>query len=374
MFGRSEQSIKRRKGRKASSVQDFLGIFEGLRQGFDPNEVQGMTNLVLEPRVQDFYSVYRVLLIGVKRGTYIIPSRIVVRGHLARRNVDPQYQGIPNAPQVKAQGEVTNGELRNVIRMLNQVVTNQAGQQRGNRQDVADTSRIREFFRLNSPYFTGSSVNEDSKNFAKQLHKGFEVMHVVDVERVGIATYQLKVVARVWYDQWKKSTAEGEPIVSWAVFEEAFMGHLFPRALREAKKNGPAPSSSIALAPRKRDKFRNQNSQKFRARPSQSQGSVVQGANWTPTCAKFGRNHPGECYDGSDGCFNCGETIHFIRECPKNRQGSGNGGNGGQSSSVALPGRAAPRRATSGIGGAANHLYAITSSQEQIIHLTLSLV
>jgi len=63
----------------------------------------------------------------------------------------------------------------------------------------------------------------------------FEVMHVADVERVELAAYQLKGVARVWFDQWKKSRDKGAPIGRWAVFEGAFMGRFFPRELREAK-------------------------------------------------------------------------------------------------------------------------------------------
>uniref|UniRef100_M1DUB8 Uncharacterized protein n=1 Tax=Solanum tuberosum TaxID=4113 RepID=M1DUB8_SOLTU len=40
MFGKLGQSSKRRKGRKASSIQDFPAIFEGFHQGFDPNVIQ----------------------------------------------------------------------------------------------------------------------------------------------------------------------------------------------------------------------------------------------------------------------------------------------------------------------------------------------
>lgn len=39
----------------------------------------------------------------------------------------------------------------------------------------------------------------------------------------------------MWYDQWKKSRAKGTPIVSWDVFESAFMGCFFSHELREAK-------------------------------------------------------------------------------------------------------------------------------------------
>ncbi|XP_049399898.1 uncharacterized protein LOC125863984 [Solanum stenotomum] len=119
--------------------------------------------------------------------------------------------------------------------MLSQVVTNQARQQRGNRQDVVDTSRIHEFLRMNHPYFTGSSVNEDPKNFVEDLQKVFDG------------------VARIWYDQWKKRRAKGAPIVSWVMFEEALMGRFLSRELIEAKPNGLAPSSVSALAPRDKE-------------------------------------------------------------------------------------------------------------------------
>uniref|UniRef100_M1DFH1 Gag-pol polyprotein n=1 Tax=Solanum tuberosum TaxID=4113 RepID=M1DFH1_SOLTU len=69
------------------------------------------------------------------------------------------------------------------------------------------------------------------------------------------------------------------------------------------------------------------------------------------------------CCEGSTGCFKCGQSGHFMRECPKRKQGSGNGGNRAQSSSVAPPDRTAPRWATSGTGGGINLLYAINSRQ-----------
>ncbi|WMV40584.1 hypothetical protein MTR67_033969 [Solanum verrucosum] len=130
-----------------------------------------------------------------------MPPRRAVRGRSARRNVEEQE--LPNAPEVQPQEEVTNAEFREAIRMLSQVVTNQAGQQRGNRHEVADTSRIREFSRMNPPSFT--------------------------------VAYQLKNVARTWFDQWKEGRAEDAPPASWACFEEAFLGRFFPRELKEAK-------------------------------------------------------------------------------------------------------------------------------------------
>ena len=60
-------------------------------------------------------------------------------------------------------------------------------------------------------------------------------MHITDAERMELVAYQMKGVVRIWFDQWKKNRAEGEPPVSWACFEEAFLGYFFPRQLREAK-------------------------------------------------------------------------------------------------------------------------------------------
>ncbi|WMV32620.1 hypothetical protein MTR67_026005 [Solanum verrucosum] len=72
--------------------------------------------------------------------------------------------------------------------MLSKVVTNQVGQQRENQQEVADTSRVREFLRMNPPSFTGKAnvvddalsrlsmgstthFEEDKKELAKDVHR-----------------------------------------------------------------------------------------------------------------------------------------------------------------------------------------------------------
>ncbi|KAH0693675.1 hypothetical protein KY285_020772 [Solanum tuberosum] len=307
--------------------------------------------------------------------------------------------------------------------MLSQVVTNKVGQQRGARQEVTDTSRIWEFLRMNPPSFTGSSTTKNPESFVEELKKVFEVMHVADTERVELVVYQLKNISRTWFDQWKEDRAEDAPPASWACFAEAFLGRFFPRELKEAKmvvdmrsrmslfvgglsrlsskesratmlivdmdisrlmvymqqveeeklrdreelrnkkaktwnesgqqkgnvnrssfrqkQKGPAPSSASAPAPRNKGEYNGQNSQNFRARPAQFQGSMAQRGNWVLACARCGRIHPGKCRDGQGN-----RALH-------------------QSSSVAPPDRATPRGSTSGTGGGANRLYAITSRHEQ---------
>ncbi|XP_049360381.1 uncharacterized protein LOC125825078 [Solanum verrucosum] len=103
--------------------------------------------------------------------------------------------------------------------MWSQVVARQDGQQRVFHKELADTSKICQFLRMNPLEFTGSNVTKDLENFVKELQNVFE----------------LKGVARIWYDQWKKSRDERAPLVSWALLESAFLGRFFPRELKEAK-------------------------------------------------------------------------------------------------------------------------------------------
>ena len=103
--------------------------------------------------------------------------------------------------------------------MLSQAITNQVGQQRGAQQEEVDTSGIHEFFRMNPPSFTGSSTTEDRENFVEEMFKVFEVIHVVNIERVELVVYQLKSVAKTLFDQWKDNKSEDAPYPSWTCFE-----------------------------------------------------------------------------------------------------------------------------------------------------------
>lgn len=44
------------------------------------------------------------------------------------------------------------------------------------------------------------SFTEHMKKFVEELQKLFEVMHVVDTERLKLVAYKLKGVARIWFD------------------------------------------------------------------------------------------------------------------------------------------------------------------------------
>lgn len=51
--------------------------------------------------------------------------------------------------------------------------------------------------RINPQEFIDSSVTVYLENFVEELHTVFEVMHVVDFERVELLAYQLKGASRI---------------------------------------------------------------------------------------------------------------------------------------------------------------------------------
>ncbi|XP_049353217.1 uncharacterized protein LOC125817708 [Solanum verrucosum] len=138
-----------------------------------------------------------------------MPPRRAVKGRPARRNAEEQ--GVPNAPEVQPQGEVTNAEFREAIRMLSQYAP----------KIVADMrSRM-------SLFVTGlsrlSSKEEKFRN--KKAKTGNE-------------------------------SGQQRDNVNCSSFRQ--------------KQKGPAPSSTSAPAPRNKSEYNSQNSQHFRARPTQS--------------------------------------------------------------------------------------------------------
>lgn len=135
------------------------------------------------------------------------------------------------------------------------------------------------------------------------------------------------------------------------------------RSSFQQKHKGPAPSYVNAPIPKNIGEHYRHNSI---AKPAVSLGRVVQEVRNPPTYAKCGRKYSTVCGEGSADFFKCNQTTYFMRESLKNRQGTVNGGNRVESSSVSTLDRVVPRVDTSSKGGGTNLLYALNNRKEHI--------
>uniref|UniRef100_M1DXV4 Gag-pol protein n=1 Tax=Solanum tuberosum TaxID=4113 RepID=M1DXV4_SOLTU len=214
-----------------------------------------------------------------------------------------------------------NAEFRDSIRKLSQVVENQAGQQR-----------------------------VDTKNFMEEMQKVIEVMLVDDAERAELTACLLKGVARI-------RVVRGRP--SWKNVNHQVSE--VPNASKVQPPQGEVTNVEFQDTIQKLSpdvQIKPANKEWFVKMWLTHPGSPIE-EDKLKDMEKFRRT----CRDGSNGFFKYDQTGHLVRECPNNRQG--NRGNEAQSSSVAPVNRGTLRGSTSGEGGDLNHLYAITSRQQQ---------
>ena len=107
------------------------------------------------------------------------------------------------APPIPDQ-EVSNVEFRKTIEMLAQSMTNQNNRVHDlmNENSGSAAARVRNFVRMNPPEFFGSQTNnENPQNFLDKIKKIFEMMQVTGNYRVELASYHVKDVAHIWYNQ-----------------------------------------------------------------------------------------------------------------------------------------------------------------------------
>ena len=74
---------------------------------------------------------------------------------------------------------------------------------------------LRDFTRMNPHIFFGSKVDEDPQDFVDEVYKIFDALVMTSIEKVELASYQLKDVSQTWYLQWRDNRALRCGPVTW---------------------------------------------------------------------------------------------------------------------------------------------------------------
>ena len=106
------------------------------------------------------------------------------------------------------------------------------------RASVADSqggpSNLQRFRAHHPPTFTGGGDPMVDDHWFMQIENILEAMEITfDKARIRLAAFQLEGEARVWW-RWVKTSIDLEDM-TWAEFQELFMGKYFPKTARHAK-------------------------------------------------------------------------------------------------------------------------------------------
>ena len=95
-------------------------------------------------------------------------------------------------------------------------------------------SNLQRFRAHHPPTFTGGGDPMVADHWFMQIEKVLEAMEITsDATRIRLATFQLEGEAQVWW-KWARTSRELKAM-TWAEFQELFMGKYFPDAAKHAK-------------------------------------------------------------------------------------------------------------------------------------------
>ena len=95
-------------------------------------------------------------------------------------------------------------------------------------------SNLQSFRAHHTPTFTGGGNPMVADHWFMQIENILEAMEITsDTTRIRLAAFQLEGEAHVWW-RWARTSRDLE-VMTWAEFQELFMGKYFPETARRAK-------------------------------------------------------------------------------------------------------------------------------------------
>ncbi|WMV41824.1 hypothetical protein MTR67_035209 [Solanum verrucosum] len=192
--------------------------------------------------------------------------------------------------------------------MLAQVMTAQVSREVVARVDPImsrATLKVRDFVRMNPLEFYGSKVGEGPQEFIDEVSKMLDLVGVTPVKKVELASYQLKWVAQVRFNQWKGVDRQGDMSVKEYALSFTRFSRYVPILVSDPRSFGQGPSRF----PPKISEERVSNHKPRRRRDSKSLLPK-------PTYARCVKRHEGICLARTEGYYGCGENGHKMRDCP----------------------------------------------------------
>ena len=97
-----------------------------------------------------------------------------------------------------------------------------------------DPSNLQRFRAHHPPIFTGGGDPMVADHWFMQIENILEAMEITfDTTRIRLAAFQLEGEAQVWW-RWARTSRDLE-VMTWAEFQELFIGKYFPETARHAK-------------------------------------------------------------------------------------------------------------------------------------------
>nr|XP_009757619.1 PREDICTED: uncharacterized protein LOC104210416 [Nicotiana sylvestris] len=368
------------------------------------------------------------------QGDVVAPASPVISVPEAARDTGPL------APVVLP-SETGEQGVREAVQLLTRMVSiheRQLESGADTRRDRTGSSMVREFLHLSPPLYTGSSSTKDPQDFIDQMYRVLRMIHASVTEAVELASFRLRDVREARLDQFlnlkqrdmsvRDYSHKFNSLERYALdivrtmrarvhhYVDSLGDHLISD-FRVASLSDDVDISRIEaftqttedLSCQIRDTRRDREKSK-RARtmgsyrdpwgdfkpplhryPPRSAGSgqssgqpesrrqerSAQMRQLIPPCTQCSKLHTGQCRQGSSACYHCGQTGHFISQCPGLGRGAPaqpSGSMAASSPSVCSPrpglqstqgrGRGRGGGDTSGSSGGQNRFYTLTGRQD----------